>query len=139
MNYPLVIYGFHQTTSSTFTFIPLISRIWNKKEMKHFFWQNWPCRNKPNLNTAMITLLKVNLAHLRIVIAFYGHTVAGGYFICQGDIMLRPDCSFVSTNNQTNQPNKPNKHGTDLSGEWCLITCFNYIYSWNCDNQYGHL
>ena len=55
--------------------------------------------NKPNLNAAMITLLKANLAHLQIVIAFYGHTLAGGYFICHGDIMLHPDCSFVCTNN----------------------------------------
>ena len=37
--------------------------------------------NKANLNAALITLLKVNLAHLQIVIAFYGHTLAGGRFI----------------------------------------------------------
>ena len=56
--------------------------------------------NKANLNAAMITLLKVNLAHLQIVITFYGHTLAGGYLICQRDIMVHPDCSFVSTNNE---------------------------------------
>ena len=38
--------------------------------------------NKANLNAALITLLKVNLAHLQIVITFYGHTLAGGRFIC---------------------------------------------------------
>ena len=54
----------------------------------------------------MITLLQVNLVHLQIVITFYGHTLAGGYFICHGDIMVQPDCSFV---NETNKPNAPNK------------------------------
>ena len=73
------------------------------------------CRNKANLNAAMITLLKVNLAHLQIVITFYGHTLAGGYFICHRDIMVHPDCSFVSAEqwnkqiNQINNQNKPNK------------------------------
>ena len=38
--------------------------------------------NEANLNAALITLLKVNLAHLQIVITFYGHTLAGGHFIC---------------------------------------------------------
>ena len=54
----------------------------------------------------MITLSQVNLVHLQIVITFYGHTLAGGYFICHGDIMVQPDCSFV---NETNKPNAPNK------------------------------
>ena len=68
------------------------------KQKYNIFWEGYVLigGNKANLNTAMITLLKVNLAHLQIVIAFYGHTVAGGQFICYQDIMLHPDCSFVS-------------------------------------------
>ena len=43
---------------------------------------------------------------LRIVIAFYGHTLAGGCFICHGDIMAPSDCSFVQQIKQTNTQTK---------------------------------
>ena len=63
---------------------------------------------------------------LRIVIAFYGHTLAGGCFICHGDIMAPSDCSFVQQIKQTNTQTKR-----------YICTVFGYISmlsksTWHC-------
>ena len=66
---------------------------------------------------------------LRIVIAFYGHTLAGGCFICHGDIMAPSDCSFVQQIKQTNTQTKTyiwTLFGYISKLSWSTWHCFDF-------------
>ena len=66
---------------------------------------------------------------LRIVIAFYGHTLAGGCFICHGDIMAPSDCSFVQQIKQTNTQTKTyiwTLFGYIIKLSWSTWHCFDF-------------